>query len=1274
MAQIVLSTVGAAVAGPLGGAIGAMAGGQLDAMALNALTPPRPRGPRLQGLQLQGTAEGAPIPAAFGRARLAGTVIWAARFRERRETHGGGKTPRTVDHAYSLSFAVGLCEGPIDGIGRVWADGKPLALDGVAMRVHLGDENQAPDALIEAVEGAAPAYRGLAYVVFEDLPLAAFGNRLPQLSFEVFRRPPGGSGLEARLEGVCLIPGAGEFAYAPAPVLRREGLTRTRAENVNNLEGRPDLMVSLDQLQAQLPAVKRVTLVVTWFGDDLRCGECRVRPGVERSAKTTLPDSWRVAGQGRSDAHVVSAADGGPAYGGTPSDASVLAAIAELKRRGLEVTLLPFLMMDIPAGSGRPDPYGATEQASHPWRGRITCHPAPGRPGSPDGTAAARDQVAAFFGQAAAADFGTADGEVTYSGPEEWSWRRMTLHYARLGALAGVDGFVIGSELRGLTWVRDEAGHPAVGALCALAGDCREVLGPEVTLTYAADWSEWFGHQPADGSGDVLFHLDPLWAHPAISCVGIDWYPPLADWRVGGDHLDAQAGWAGPHDRAYLAAGVTGGESFDWFYATEAARAVQTRTPIADGAHGEDWVFRCKDLVGWWSNPHHDRPGGVRSPTPTAWIPTSKPIRLIEFGCAAVDLGANAPNLFQDAKSAESALPPFSSGARDDLMQRRALEAVLDHFGAPTGNPVSPVYAGPMLEAMDAWCWDARPYPDFPARSEVWSDADNWTTGHWLNGRCTGEAADLIRALAARGGVAEDQLDLSGVSGAVEGYVVDRPMSVAAALAPLLLSLDLETAERGGRVVFLGPEGPVAELGGADLALPNGRPPERDSRELEPAPDMVRARFIDGAADYRTGAVVARRESEAGGGGESVDLPLVTTAAAAEATAARIVMRLEDARAQVRAYLAPLAALRLEPGDDLRLPDRTGVWRVRRIDRDERPSVVLEPRRGLVPAGGPVDWRPGEPPPTPGRPWLALLDLPALGGEDDRPLAAAASDPWLPLSLHGGSSPESLSVRARIERSAGVGVLESDLPPGASARWDEAARPVLRLEGRTPASASALAVLGGTNTLAVMSEAGEWEVLRFRSAEPVGPDLWRLSGLLRGLGGGEAAARAGAAAGATAVMLDEALQRVEIGEAERGLPLLWRAAPAGAPPGGPHSVEQAWTWRGLARRPWSPAHLRARRSAGGDLSLSWIRRARLHGDGWEHEPPLGEERELYRVEVVAGEAVLAAWEVASSDWIWPAAQQVADLPDGLPPEARLRVAQVSALWGPGAWAEVAAPA
>ncbi len=63
--------------------------------------------------------------------------------------------------------------------------------------------------------GAAntPAYRGTAYVVFEELALSTFGNRLPQLSFEVFRPLGLPDTAEGLSRAVTMIPSSGEFTY-----------------------------------------------------------------------------------------------------------------------------------------------------------------------------------------------------------------------------------------------------------------------------------------------------------------------------------------------------------------------------------------------------------------------------------------------------------------------------------------------------------------------------------------------------------------------------------------------------------------------------------------------------------------------------------------------------------------------------------------------------------------------------------------------------------------------------------------------------------------------------------------------------------------------------------------------------------------------------------------------------------------------------------------------------------------------------------------------------
>ena len=394
--------------------------------------------------------------------------------------------------------------------------------------------------------------------------------------------------------------------------------------------------------------------------------------------------------------------NGRPNYGGTPSDQSILQTITALKSRGYKVTLYPFILMDIPSGIMLPDPYGETQQGAFPWRGRITCYPQ-----SAEHSDAVISQIDAFFGSARSTDFGTSEGLPNYSGLEEFSYRRFILHYAKLAQISGgVDRFVIGSEMRGLTTLRDGSGnYPAVQHLTDLASDVRALLEPNTAMTYAADWSEYFGHHPQDGSGDISFHLDPLWASPAIDAIGIDAYFPLSDWR-GDDNYDID----------YMQSQMEGGEGYDYFYASQNDRLQYNQTPITDGAASKPWVYRYKDLRNWWGQLHYNRRGGSELSAPTPWQPRSKPIWLMEIGCPAIHNGAHQPNVFYDAKSSEHNIPYFSNGGRDDFIQRRYLEAFIDYWAGPDAdNPLSDIYEGPMIDPdmINVWCWDARPFPDF---------------------------------------------------------------------------------------------------------------------------------------------------------------------------------------------------------------------------------------------------------------------------------------------------------------------------------------------------------------------------------------------------------------------------------------------------------------------------------------------------------------------------------------------------------------------------------
>ncbi|PTE23009.1 host specificity protein [Cereibacter changlensis JA139] len=1286
MATLLLSAVGAGLGAGFGGsllglsgavigrAIGATLGQLIDQRLLGAGSETVHSG-RIERFRLTGASEGAAVAQVFGRVRLGGQVIWATRFVENTTRSGGGKgmpRPSLVSYSYSVSLAVALCEGEIIRVGRIWADGAEVEPSRLNLRVYSGGEDQQPDPKIEAVEGTgmAPAYRGIAYVVLEDLDLGPFGNRVPQLSFEVFRPAQGEFAarvmdLTRAVRAVALIPGTGEYALATTALHVEDGLGVNLPVNVHAPSGRSDMATALTQLREELPNCGSVSLVVSWFGSDLRCGLCEVKPKVEPEARDAEDMPWRVAGLGRAEAARVSLS-GGPVYGGTPADRSVIEAIRALRAAGQEVMFYPFLLMDQLAGNGLHDPWtGAEDQPALPWRGRITLSEASGRAGSPDRTAAAETEVAAFFGAARPEDFAVVDGEMRYGGPQDWGYRRFALHYAHLCVLAGgVDAFCIASELRGLTQIRGAGdSFPAVAALRRLARELRAILGSATKISYAADWSEYFGYHT---DGNVYFHLDPLWADPEIDFIGIDNYLPLADWRDGEDHADA--GWGSVYNLDYLKANVAGGEGFDWYYDSPEGEAAQRRRPIEDGAQDEAWIYRPKDLASWWGLPHHQRIDGIRAAEPTDWEPRSKPIRFTEYGCAAIDKGANQPNRFLDPKSSESLLPRASNGRRDDVMQMQYLRAMAEYWDDPACNPWSPLYGGRMGDMARAhvWAWDARPFPQFPALQDVWSDAVNYGRGHWLSGRASAQPlASVVAEICERSGVRH--FDVSALYGVVRGYAVTGIGSARAALQPLMLAHGFEALERDGLLIFrMRDARPAAVLDPERLAVISeleGAVETTRAAEAEMA-GRVRLDYIEAEGDYAIRQAEAIFPDEVSLGVSQSDLPMTLAAAEARGIAERWLSEARVARDLARFALPP-SALPLGAGDVVELGGAR--YRIDRIESGAaqlvdavrvepgiyRPSDAAEERVAAQPFVPPVPVFP------------VFLDLPLLTGEEVpyAPHLAVTATPW-PGSVALWSAAEDAGYRLNrlLPASAVIGRTETALPAARAGLWDRGPALRVKVYGGALASASPLAVLNGANAMAIGDgSADRWEILQFAEAALVAPGSYDLSLRLRGQKGTDAVMPENWPVGSLVVLLNGALQQVDLPASARGLARHYRIGGAGRSYDDPAMVHRVEAFEGIGLRPYAPVHLGAQPVAGGDLRISWLRRTRIDGDSWlSREAPLGEAREAYALRITPDGAILQQATVEAPGWTYGAAEQAADGPG-----VSVEVAQLSEVYGPG---------
>ena len=139
------------------------------------------------------TAEyGAVVPEIIGTVRTAGNVIYYDDFtaHEHRETHKAGKGGKSkqvsITYTYTVAVILGLCEGPISGIGKVWI-GKNVhnyPADDIQLTLFDGKENQQPWAYTQGKhpEKALP-YPGLAYMA-GVIDLGDSGS-MPSYNFEV---------------------------------------------------------------------------------------------------------------------------------------------------------------------------------------------------------------------------------------------------------------------------------------------------------------------------------------------------------------------------------------------------------------------------------------------------------------------------------------------------------------------------------------------------------------------------------------------------------------------------------------------------------------------------------------------------------------------------------------------------------------------------------------------------------------------------------------------------------------------------------------------------------------------------------------------------------------------------------------------------------------------------------------------------------------------------------------------------------------------------------
>jgi len=743
--------------------------------------------------------------------------------------------------------------------------------------------------------------------------------------------------------------------------------------------------------------------------------------------------------------------------------------------------------------------------------------------------------------------------------------------------------------------------------------------------------------------------------------------------RAGAEWVRSQVEGAGPQDAGRCKRIALVGETFD-----------QARDVMVLGESGivacspEDrkpvWEASRRRLV--WPNgavaqvfSSHDFEG-LRGPQfDGAWVD--------EIGCSALDKATNQPNKFLDAKSSESALPKYSNGARDDLIQMQYLRAMAEFWSDPANNPEAALYEGRMVDTdrMFVWAWDTRPFPHFPGNSELWSDGENYARGHWLSGRVSSRSlAGVVSEVCAEAGVTD--VDVSELYGFVRGYRLEGGEDARSALQPLLLACGVDVVERDGRLVFKNRDAHPVSVVTPDHLVDDGETGQivQTREPVVDVPGRVRLNFIEADGSYQLRAEESIYPDSGADGEATSEVALVLTQSEGVQTTERWLSEVRVARDKVSLTLPP--SFDVAAGDVVQLEtgDVSGQLRIERIE--DAGARVVEAVRVVSGAydraPAPEAVVPTSAVTTPLPVWPVMLDLPLLTGNEspEAPVIAVAASPWPgSVAVYGSDTGDDWGFEANVPRAAIIGETLTPLGAARVGQYDRGPALDVKVSGGALGSISEAALLNGGNVAAIGDPStGVWEVFQFRDAVLVDADTWALSMRLRGQRGTDGLVPDVWPVGSVVVILDGNIEPVPLSPNRRGIARFYRIGPAGKPVDHPAYRTLEHTAMGVGLRPFSPVHLGWQRNDQGDVAVSWIRQSRIDGGFWDlSETPLGEAREAYQVRVRVGGVVRREVTVETPSWVYSAADQLAD---GISGAFVVEVAQISDRFGPGLFREV----
>ncbi|MCH9753656.1 MAG: glycoside hydrolase TIM-barrel-like domain-containing protein, partial [Alphaproteobacteria bacterium] len=728
-----------------------------------------------------------------------------------------------------------------------------------------------------------------------------------------------------------------------------------------------------------------------------------------------------------------------------------------------------------------------------------------------------------------------------------------------------------------ITSIRDNKNeYPAVRCLIELARQVKVILGSNVHISYAADWSEY--HH--DNLG--YFYMDDLWSSQYIDFVGIDAYFPLTD------------NYAEVLEEGDVIKGWDSGELYDYYYNDKNSKFKLSPK------------YALKNIEYWW-NSHHFNP----DKTKTNWKPKSKKIWFTEFGFPSVDGCANQPNVFFDPESYDGGLPKGSKGIIDFYSQRVAINATIKRWEKSN-----------IVENLFLWTWDARPYPSWPSFSQVWGDGNKWDKGHWVNGKFgLSLLSDVLYELCKRSGIDVKQIDTSKIIDVVDGFVIDEVVAAQDVIELLSRFYFFDVQESDGLLKFISPKSFGNHvINSSELIYNfNNNLIQIIHQDEEGLPKKIELIYSDKSKLYNQNVSRAQNYHTSSDKHLLLASNIVFSERLISKKAKELLQQIWNARHLYKIKL-PFKYMFLRPGDIITLNYQDSLYHIKvsTISIIENKCLEIEGNSYIIGVCNsqydPADIQINQENISTECNYISYaLDLPARIGEfkeynNINIAVAAKSGTFKPASIYFFYNNSYHYVTDVIKEST-VGSVHDRLRDANYSIFDTENTINVSLISGSLESVSDDQILSKAN-MAIIGD----EIVQFKNAQLVSENLYKLSVFLRGRMGTESFTDSHQP-GERFILLDKNLTSVDISMQLLGFESDYFLVSDGEKLD--LTENNRFTWNANSLKPLSPVHLFYEEISNEKVKISWTRRSRIGGTMRNNvDIMLHEEKECYEIDCI----------------------------------------------------------